>query len=155
MLKMVNFMCILCIFYPEKSSKQKNKHTLSWPSISHQLLHFSASFKSKTPGFPGCAVVENPSANAGDTGSSPGPGRSHVLWSSWARVPLLLRPRSRAHKPQLLSPRAATTEAHVPRARAPRGYHSEKPTHRNKEWPPLSATRESPRAATKTQRSQN
>ena len=29
-------------------------------------------------GFPGGAVVKNPPANAGDTGSSPGPGRSHV-----------------------------------------------------------------------------
>ena len=32
--------------------------------------------------FPGGAVVKNPPANAGDTGSSPGPGRSHVLQSS-------------------------------------------------------------------------
>ena len=38
--------------------------------------------------FPGGAVVKNPPANAGDTGSSPGPG-------------------------------ATTTEAHMPRARAP------------------------------------
>ena len=30
--------------------------------------------------FPGGAVVKNPPANAGDTGSSPGPGRSHMLW---------------------------------------------------------------------------
>ena len=29
-------------------------------------------------GFPGGEVVENLPANAGDTGSSPGPGRSHV-----------------------------------------------------------------------------
>ena len=29
-------------------------------------------------GFPGGAVVENLPANAGDTGSSPGQGRSHV-----------------------------------------------------------------------------
>ena len=29
-------------------------------------------------GFPGGAVVKNPPASAGDTGSSPGPGRSHV-----------------------------------------------------------------------------
>ena len=29
-------------------------------------------------GFPGGTVVENPPANAGDTGSSPGPGRSHM-----------------------------------------------------------------------------
>ena len=33
-------------------------------------------------GFPGGTVVKNPPANAGDTGSSPGPGRSHVLWSN-------------------------------------------------------------------------
>ena len=42
-------------------------------------------------GFPGGAVVENLPANAGDTGSSPGLGRSHM-------------PRSnQAHEPQLLS----------------------------------------------------
>ena len=29
-------------------------------------------------GFRGGAVVKNPPANAGDTGSSPGPGRSHI-----------------------------------------------------------------------------
>ena len=27
------------------------------------------------------AVVKNPPANSGDTGSSPGPGRSHMPWS--------------------------------------------------------------------------
>ena len=27
-------------------------------------------------------VVKNPPANAGDTGSSPGPGRSHMPWSN-------------------------------------------------------------------------
>ena len=52
----------------------------------------------KLRGFPGGAVVKNPPANAGDTGASPGPGRSHMLWSNLARVP------------QLLSPCATTTE---------------------------------------------
>ena len=33
-------------------------------------------------GFPGDAVVKNPPANAGDTGSSPGPGRSHMPQSN-------------------------------------------------------------------------
>ena len=33
-------------------------------------------------GFPGGAVVENPPANAGDMGSSPGLGRSHMPWSN-------------------------------------------------------------------------
>ena len=41
-------------------------------------------------GFPGGAVVENLPANAGDTGSSPGLGRSHVPCSNWAREPQLL-----------------------------------------------------------------
>ena len=34
------------------------------------------------PDFPGDAVFKNPPANAGDTGSSPGPGRSHMPWSN-------------------------------------------------------------------------
>ena len=41
-------------------------------------------------GFPGGAVVENLPANAGDTGSSPGLGGSHVPRSNWAREPRLL-----------------------------------------------------------------
>ena len=41
-------------------------------------------------GFPGGAVVENLPANAGDTGTSPGLGRSHMPRSNWAREPQLL-----------------------------------------------------------------
>ena len=41
-------------------------------------------------GFPAGAVFENPPANAGDTGSSPGLGRSHVPRSNWAPEPQLL-----------------------------------------------------------------
>ena len=33
-------------------------------------------------GFPDGAVVKNPPANAGDTGSIPGPGRYHMLRSN-------------------------------------------------------------------------
>ena len=36
----------------------------------------------KDSGFPGGAEVKNPPANAGDKGSSPGPGRSHMPWSN-------------------------------------------------------------------------
>ncbi|KAJ8790001.1 hypothetical protein J1605_004753 [Eschrichtius robustus] len=68
--------------------------------------------------FPGGVVVKNPPANAGDRGSIPGPGRSHVPRSNKARVPQLLSLHSRAREPQLLSPHAATTEARVPRDRA-------------------------------------
>ncbi|XP_049555956.1 DNA helicase MCM8 isoform X4 [Orcinus orca] len=38
-------------------------------------------------GFPGGAVVEGPPADAGDTDSCPGPGRSHMPRSGWAREP--------------------------------------------------------------------
>ena len=61
-----------------------------------------------TESFPGGAVVENPPANAGYTGSSPGLGRSHM-------------PRSNlTHEPQLLSLRvwslcSATREAAIVR----------------------------------------
>ena len=53
-------------------------------------------------GFPGGAVVKNLPANAGDTGSSPGPGRSHMPRK--AHAPQLLSLRSRAREPQLLKP---------------------------------------------------
>ena len=38
--------------------------------------------KTKNRGFPGGAVVKNLPAIAGDTGSIPGPGRSHMLRSN-------------------------------------------------------------------------
>ena len=85
-------------------------------------------------GFPGGAVVKNLPANAGDTGSSPGLGRSHIA-------------------AERLSPCATTTEPArlEPVLRKGRGRDSERPAHRDEEWPPLAATRESPRTETKTQ----
>ena len=46
--------------------------------------------KKKKEGFPGGAVVEGLPANAGDAGSSPGLGGSHVPRSDWAHEPQLL-----------------------------------------------------------------
>ena len=40
------------------------------------------SIKKQNWDFPGVATVKNPPANAGDTGLSPGPGRSHMPWSN-------------------------------------------------------------------------
>ena len=39
------------------------------------------SLKIEDLGFPGGAMVKNLLASAGDTGSSPGLGRSHMPWS--------------------------------------------------------------------------
>ena len=61
-------------------------------------------------GFLGGSVVRNPLANAGDTGLIPDPGRFHMPRSNYARVPQSLSLCSRDQNPQLLSPRAATTE---------------------------------------------
>ena len=43
-------------------------------------------------GFPGGIVAKNPPANAGDTGSIPGPGRSHMLQGNKAHVPQQEKP---------------------------------------------------------------
>ena len=52
-------------------------------------IHVLITFKNEL-GFPGGAVVENLPANAGDTGSSPGLGGSHMPRSGWASEPRLL-----------------------------------------------------------------
>ena len=46
--------------------------------ICNRLLHvqIQSPEENSEVGFPGGTVVKNPPANAGDTGSSPGPGRS-------------------------------------------------------------------------------
>ena len=45
-------------------------------------LCYKSFYKTISWDFPGGAVVKNPPANAGDTGSSPGPGRSHMPQSN-------------------------------------------------------------------------
>ena len=90
---------------------QNTDNTKSWwghgPKETHSL------------GFPGGTVVKNLPASAGNMGSSPGLGRSHMPWSNYACAPQLLSLNSRAREPQLPSPRATTTETCAPRARAP------------------------------------
>ena len=71
-------------------------------------------------------MAESLPANAGDTGSSPGLGRSHMPRSNWAR------------EPQLLGLRVWSLCA------ATRGRDSERPAHRDEEWPPLATTRRKP-----------
>ena len=63
--------------------------------------------KPSCQGFPVGLVVKHLPRNEKDTGSIPGPGRSHMPQSNRACVL------------QLLNPCTATTEAHVPRACAP------------------------------------
>ena len=57
---------------------------------STSLIIKEIQIKTTMRGFPGGSVVENLPANAGDMGSSPGLGRSHMLRGNWAREPQLL-----------------------------------------------------------------
>ena len=50
-----------------------------WRHLSAHEYNFQ---KVSSRDFPGGAVVKNPPANAGDTGSSPGLGRSHMPQSN-------------------------------------------------------------------------
>ena len=94
--------------------------------------------------FPGGAVVKNPPANGGDMDSIP--GREDPTCCG-ATTPV--RHNYWAHVPQLLKPACLQPVLHNKR-----GHYNEKPVHHNIEYPSLVATRESPRAAAKTQRSQ-
>ena len=47
-----------------------------------KILQTNISSKRLYRDFPGGVVVNNPPASAGDTGSSPGPGRSHMPQSN-------------------------------------------------------------------------
>ena len=57
----------------------KHKNQNKWVKI---MGTFQLKIRKVSWDFPGGAVVKKPPANAGDTGSSPGPGRSHMLWSN-------------------------------------------------------------------------
>ena len=66
------------------NSHNKLKSKLYILHLTHCLRKSRAAvcLKAQFVGFPGGAVVKNRPANAGDTGSSPGLGRSHMLRSN-------------------------------------------------------------------------
>ena len=53
-------------------------HPLYWMGQQAYPSFLGRYLKSLRLGFPGGTVVKNPPANAGDMGSTPGPGRSHM-----------------------------------------------------------------------------
>ncbi|XDB64288.1 hypothetical protein AB1E18_017602 [Capra hircus] len=57
---------------------------------------------------PSGLLVRNPPANAGDTGSIPGPGRSHMPQSNQTRALQLLKPECR----ELMEATAARSSEH-------------------------------------------
>ena len=59
-------------------------------SESQRREDYKDQLRKRERGFPGGAVVESLPADAGDPGSSPGLGGSHMPRSNWAREPQLL-----------------------------------------------------------------
>ena len=62
-------------FSPDIETKYKNIS-----KYDHKNLFYKYTIRCR--GFPGGTEVKNPPANAGDMGSSPGLGRSHMPWSN-------------------------------------------------------------------------
>ena len=75
--------CARLIFENHQAGQIKQVSRRFGPWTTNLNRHTSISFYIlKIMDFPGGSVVKNPPANAGDTGSSPGPGRSHMQQSS-------------------------------------------------------------------------
>ena len=77
---MLHVPCLALPLFPNWE-KGKSKHQI-WEITSLKCLHGEHisfnTYKEQVWDFPGGAVVKNPPANAGDKGSIPGPGRSHM-----------------------------------------------------------------------------
>ena len=122
------------------------------PQCTGQLTSPPQQETTQSQGFPGSSVVKNTPANAGDTGSIPGPGRSHMPWSNQVCEPQLLSLCYRDWNPQLLKPVC-------PAACAPQEKPLQREAHASQvksgtRSPPLAAVRESPCTAMKAQSSQ-
>ena len=61
-----------------RKTELNNEKSSDYDNVNNNSSHI----KKKNQGFPGGAVVKNPPANAGDTGSSPGLGGSHMPQSN-------------------------------------------------------------------------
>ena len=90
--------CGINCFYNYKQVLQKKKKTQTANNLIFLPFIYVTS-KIKKEDFPSGTVFKNPPAKAGDTGSSPGLGRSHLLWSNGGPTPRPLGPCSRAHAP--------------------------------------------------------
>ena len=138
------------------------KHYAKWKKSGHkkpttvwQLLYEISrigkpTVEDRLVDFPGGTVVKNPPAGlpwwrTGWESACQCRGHGFKPWSG--RIP---------HAAERLGPWATIAEPArlEPLLRNKRGRDSDRPAHRNEEWPPLAATGESPHTETKTQHSQ-
>ena len=69
-------MCDLIVLTQKFAERTKRQEKIKYEE------KLAKKIKERKLGFPGGAGVKTPPANAGDTGSSPGPGRSHMPQSN-------------------------------------------------------------------------
>ena len=112
-------MILIADLHAEHSTIWKSDKTVDWESETVSLCFEEKGWlRVNDWDFSDSTVDQNPPANAGDTSLVSGLGRFHMPRSNEACAPPLSSPSPRAWDPQLLSPRAAATEDHEPRAHA-------------------------------------
>ena len=74
----------MCVNVFKASLLRHNLHTIKCTLLVSSSMSFANEYSQDLEhwDFPGGSVVKNPPANAGDTGSIPGPERSHMPWSN-------------------------------------------------------------------------
>ena len=66
----------------ERENGTENMYTSIFKSLWEEISLVAQWLRTHLLDFPGGAVDKNPSANAGDTGLNPGPGRSYISRSN-------------------------------------------------------------------------
>ena len=148
--------CVIVSFFlaPISSTEKCRKKTVM---VRHQFIHSFCESLSDTSYVPGTVPMQGmrysadqkqmwglPWWRSGWESACRCRGHGFEPWSG--KIP---------HAAERLGPWATITEPARPEPvlRNKRGHDSERPAHRDGEWPPLATTRESPRTETKTQHS--
>ena len=114
---------------------ETGNNVLPWSSSPSSCsdLYGYLKIKDNNVGFPGGTVVESLPANAGNTGSGPGLGRSHMPRNNYAREPQLLSLRVWSLCSATREAAIVKRPAHCDEEVAPTCRNWRRPSHRNKD----------------------
>ena len=112
------------LHWQEDSSPLVSPGKPQFTLLTKWCLQFSVSKMKGREGFLGGSVLKRLPVHAGDMGSVPDLGRSHMLWGNEACVPQLLSLCSRASELQLLKPTGLEPMLHKREATTVRSPHT-------------------------------